>query len=337
MSTSKSEACSDTEAAVPAYAGRPRGTSIQKIMSHYGGVVVVVLLLILFSALLPHTFFTSNTVSALLSSMPVDLCIALAALVPLVAGEFDLSIGYMLGISDALVSYLSVYHHVPLLLCLLAALVAGTLIGLVNGILVTVVRIDSFIATLASGFVLSGVILAITGGNIVTLTTQALTKGTFDGVGFVPYALIYTLAGAALLFYLIDHTPFGRYLRATGSNKDAARLSGLDTGRLKLWAFVIGGLLAAAAGILNLGQVGSTDPTVGPEFILPAFAAVFLGATMFRPGSFNVQGLIVGSFLLVIGVTGLGELGAPSWFEPVFDGGVLIVAVGYSYRAQSRS
>jgi ribose transport system permease protein len=310
---------------------------VVNVMGQFGGVVVLILLLALFSAMKPETFLTVSTLSSLLSSVPVDVCIALAALLPLVAGEFDLSIGYTLGVSSCLVSYLNATAGMNIVAAMVIAVAAGVAIGFINGFLVTALKIDSFIATLATGFVLSGVIIAITNGNIITLSGLALTNATYNGFGPFPYALFYAVAGAAVVYYLVDHTPYGRYLRATGANSNAARLSGLDVPRLKVTSFVLAGLLASLAGILNLGQVGSADPTVGPAFLLPAFAAVFLGSTMFRPGQFNVQGLLVASLLLLVGVTGLGEVGAPSWVEPVFDGGVLLVAVAFSYGVQKRS
>jgi ribose transport system permease protein len=258
-------------------------------------VLVLVLVIVAFSIWLPSTFPTRDTVDALLSSLPVNIGVALAALIPLVAGEFDLAVGYTLGISSVMVAWCT-GQGLPLGVAILLALALGLGIGVVNGFLVVGVGINSFIATLGTGTVISGVILQLTGGNVLSKVPTSLLSATFHTVGGVPYALFYVLVLAVIVAYVLDHTPLGRFLR----------------------------------------QVGSAYPTIGPEFLLPAFAAAFLGATMFRPDTFNVPGLLVASLLLVVGVAGLSQGGAPSWVTPIFDGGVLVVAVGVSVRGLRR-
>lgn len=307
-----------------------------EILRRGGGVIVLVAAIGLFTGLAPSTFLTGRTMSSLLSAEPVDIAVALAALMPLVAGEFDLSVGYILGFADVLTARL-LEAHWPLVACVIGAVVAAALLGAVNAFLVTIVGMDAFIATLGSGFILGGVILLLTNSSVITITNATLGNVTFHSIGDIPYSLFYVLAISLLIFYLIDHTVFGRFLRATGANADAARLAGLDVRRLKGISFILGGSLAGIAGVLNLGAIGSAYPTVGPDYLLPAFAAAFLGSTMFRPGVFNVEGLLVGSLLLVVGVTGLGLVGAPAWVEPVFDGAILLIAIGVSFRSRRRA
>lgn len=315
-----------------------RGGSLSgEILRRGGGVIVLIAAIVLFIGLAPNTFPTGRTLSSLLSSEPVDICIGLAALVPLIGGEFDLSVGYILGFSDVVVCKLASSAHWPLALCVIIGLLVGVSVGAINAVLVTIVGMDAFIATLGSGFVLNGIILLLTGSNVLNLPSATLGNITYNTFADIPYSLVYVLVLAAIMFYVLDHTIFGRFLRATGANSDAARLAGLSVRRLKATSFIIGGLLAGFAGVLDLGQVGSAYPTIGPEFLLPAFAAAFLGSTMFRPGVFNVEGLLVGSLLLVVGVTGLGLVGAPTWVQPVFDGGVLIIAVGISFQSRRRA
>jgi ribose transport system permease protein len=135
------------------------------------------------------------------------------------------------------------------------------------------------------------------------------------------------LAIALLLYYFLQHTPRGRYLFAIGGSNRVARLAGVNTTAYRILAFVIAGLFAALAGVIALGQNGAAVPTYGPDLLLQAYAAVFLGVTSFRPGRYNVAGTVVAILLLEVGVSGIELLGAPLWIEPVFNGCALLVAV----------
>ena len=144
----------------------------------------------------------------------------------------------------------------------------------------------------------------------------------------LPLPVFYMFAAIIVFTYVMGHTPFGRYLYALGGGREAARLAGLDTGRLTIAAFVVAGLMAGIAGVVGTAALGAAHPDVGAQYLLPAFAACFLGATTITPGRFNVPGTVVALFLLAVGITGLQQLGAPLWVGPVFNGLALVVAVG---------
>jgi ribose transport system permease protein len=144
-----------------------------------------------------------------------------------------------------------------------------------------------------------------------------------------------TIGLAIALFYLLEHTAIGRALYATGGSERVAFLAGLRTRRLKIAAFVASGLLVGCAAIFSLGQDGSATPGYGADQLLPAYAAAFLGVTTYRGGRYNVVGTMVGLLLLGIGFNGLSLYGVPFWVEPVFNGGVLLIAVLVA-RAESR-
>ena len=133
----------------------------------------------------------------------------------------------------------------------------------------------------------------------------------------------------------MGHTPFGRYIYAVGGGREVARLAGINTDLLTILAFTLSGFMAGIAGVLETATVGAAHPDVGPQFLLPAFAAAFLGATTIQPGRFNVLGTVVALFLLAVGIGGFQQLGAPFWVSPVFNGTALLIAVGLAVRRGS--
>jgi ribose transport system permease protein len=154
----------------------------------------------------------------------------------------------------------------------------------------------------------------------------------------IPSAAIVFLAVTAFAWVLLNRTRYGRYVVATGGNREAARLSGVRTSRAILTAFVICGCLAAATGVAIAAQLGSGQPLVGPSYLLPAYAGAFLGATTVTPGRFNVWGTVIAVYVLAAGVTGLQQLGVESWVEYVFNGTALLLSVilsGYAARIRT--
>jgi ribose transport system permease protein len=290
--------------------------------------VILVLFIIIFSLLRPDTFFTTSNLSTTLNLQAVLTILCIGLLLPLIVGELDLSIAANLGLSAILVTGLTSQSGWPLPLALLTALIASTCIGVINGLLVTRVGINSFIVTIAMSALITGGIGGYTQGNVFYENIpEALTSiGRGDILG-IPKPVIYATVVALVVWYLLSSTPLGRYLYAIGGSKDAARLSGISVKNLTLLAFAGAGFLAGIAGIVQSSILGSGNPTVGPPFLLPAYAAVFLGATAIQPGVFNVWGTVIAVITVQVGTTGLVLMGAPFWIEPVFQGAALLIAV----------
>jgi ribose transport system permease protein len=213
-------------------------------------------------------------------------------------------------------------------LALAITVLSAVAIGLVSGFLVVKIGVNSFIATLGMSTLLAGSSLWISGGKAVTQNIpESVTKLGQGELAGIPLPIVYVVVLAVALWYCFNHTPIGRKLYATGGNRVAAELSGVRTGRLVATAFVVSAAVAALAGVVTLMRAGSGSPSVGPELLLPAFAAVFLGSTTIIPGRFNVVGTVVGILLLAVGVSGLQQLGAEYYVVPLFNGGVLLLAV----------
>jgi ribose transport system permease protein len=308
------------------------------LLARWGLLIVFLIVFGAFSAWIPNRFPTSGNVQDILTSQPPGIFIAYAAMLVLVVGEFDLSIGATLGISQYLVLKLITHYGLSWEAAIIATLACGAAIGLVNAIAVVGLGINSFIATIGVATILEGLVQWISDGNSPIfggaphgLTTLAQTK-----VAGIVLPVYYALAAAIILWLLLEFTVAGRQMRGTGANQVAARLSGIRTGRARVFAFTFAGVLAAIGGILITARIGAADATSGPSFLLPAYAAAFLGATAIRPGFFNVWGTLIAIFLVAVGITGLQLKGVESWVTPVFNGSVLLFAVALSNVATTQ-
>lgn len=298
-------------------------------LERFGLVVLLAGVVVLFSVLpsTSETFPTSANFDNITGNQAVLALIALAAIVPLIGGQFDVSIGPILGLSSVLSAHAASAWGAGIVVAVLVGIAAGGVVGLVNGALVAHLGINSLVATLAMGTVLTGVTAAISSTPIVGGVPDGfVTFGTGDWLG-VPRPLYVLVAVALALGYYLTQTPSGRELHAIGSSADAARLVGVPVRRLVLRSFVVSGLLCGAAGVLQLARSGTGDPNVGMSFTLPAIAAAFLGATTIRPGRFNVLGTIVAIFFLAAVVSGLTIAGAQAWLQHVVNGGALLAGI----------
>lgn len=316
---------------------RSRSLRGRTVVYRYAVVIALLVLVVAFSVVAPTTFPTLGNVRTIINSQAVLLILALGLTVPLIAGDFDLSIGATLGFCGVTVAALVGTLGWSDPAALATTLVIAVSIGIVNGLLVVGLGINAFIATLATSTVLAGLTLYVTNGTILTsvpLSLEGFAQTRVPGLEIGTPALI-GFGLTALLWYLYEHTPIGRHLFFVGEGREVARLVGLPVARLRLLAFVAAAVMAGLAGVLLAGELGGLAPSVGPTFLLPAYAAAFLGATTIKPGRFNAIGTLVALYLLVVGVTGLELLGVESWVEQVFNGVALAVAVAFARLVSS--
>ena len=316
----------------PPKTGRRARVGSGDFAARYTLLGVLILVVVAFSLAKPDTFPTYTNLVSILSSQTVLLTLALGALFPLIAGEFDLSVGFALGFTAMLLAVLSGKHGVPLVPAIILAVLCGGVIGAVNAALVLRLRVNAFIATLASGTVLQGLTLWVSDGQVVANLPAGLSDIGRTQIADMPVLVFVVAAMALVVGLLLEKTPAGRYLYATGLGREAARLAGVKTGMLLAGAFVLSGLLAGVAGVMQTAILGAANPDVGAQYLLPVFAAGFLGATAIRPGRFNVGGTVLALLLLATGIAGLSQLGAPLWVSPVFNGLALIIAVALAVR-----
>lgn len=314
-------------------AGGPSLTARLKL-DRLSAVYLLVLFFVIFGITSPDTFLTDVTVKLVLSEGVITAVLALAFLIPLLGGAFDLSIGAMMTLSLVIVNYLAVNTGLPLALNAVIALVACACVGALSGFIVVRLKVNSFIATLGvSQVVLAAVLLISKNEQIIGAFGDDYFKFGRDEVLGLPVVVFYLLFIALVLWYVLEHTPAGRYLFAAGGNPEAARLSGVRTDRLVWQSLIASAVVAGIAGLIFSVKVGNFSSSVGPGYLFPAIAAVFFGASQFsrRP---NVWGTLLALYSLQFGVKGLQLTfqGGTYWIQPLFEGLTLIIAVALASR-----
>jgi ribose transport system permease protein len=303
----------------------------------YSGLYVWALFIVVFGLLKPDLFLTSSTFKSVAVTQSVTAMLGLAVVLPLAAGVFDLSIGANVQFSAVLVSMLQVKWHYNMWVAIIVTILAATLIGVVNGIIVVLLQVSSFIATLGTATILAAVQTIVT-NNLDPLpetstTWTDLTQRTFLGVQVIFWYLIVL---AVVLWWALERMPAGRYIRAVGSNPDAARLSGIRVGRYWFLSLVMCATVTGIAGICYASNVGPSL-TFGNALLLPAYAAAFLGFTQIVPGRFNILGALIAVYVLATGVQGLEYITSVQWLSDMFNGVTLISAVSFAvWRQRAR-
>jgi len=308
-----------------------------RLIEIYGLLLIAVLLVLFYSWLLPHTFPTALTAQSILSDKSTVALLSLAEAIVIATGQFDLSIGYIVGISHILAVGLQVRNGLPWPLVAVIVLAIGAVIGLINALLVQVAQIDSFIATLGTGTVLYGISIWYTGGQQIVgvLSPEFLAINGAKVLG-IPLPALYVLAVTVLVWLAFEYFPLGRYLYAIGANRRAAELVGIPIDRYVTGAFVASGVITAFAGLVLASRLQVGQSNIGPEYLLPAFVGALLGATTIKPGRVNAWGTLIAVLVLAIGISGIQQMGASFFVEPLFNGLTLIVAVGLAGFAARR-
>jgi ribose transport system permease protein len=295
-----------------------------------GIIYVLAFVVVVFAIWIPDRFLAYDTLASVLNSSAIACLVALALVLPLSAGLFDFSIGYTVGLTGVLAAYLLGPAGMSVFPAVALSVLGGVAIGTFNGLVVVRFKVDSFIGTLATGSLLFALILLVSGDQILT---DGVNEKAFANIAQANWhqlnlPVAYALVVAVVLWLLLSHTPTGRFFHATGLSTEAARLAGIRTNVLCFVALIVSALLAGCAGIVNTAQIGAGSPQVGPEFLIPAYAAAFLGRTQSSKGLFSVWGTVAAVLLLQTTTTGLSLTGAPIWAPYVVTGIVLIASIG---------
>jgi len=316
----------------------PRGAmDISNLVQRFALVAVWAVLVVVLSLVLGDSFLNWNNFGSMFSSQTVLLFLALALLPPLTAGDFDLSVAGVLTMSGVLLANLTVNEGWSLAPAILVTLAMAAGIGLFNGLLIVLFDIESLIVTLGTSTFLTGTALWVTQGSIISGVPEELTEWTLGrDVAGISVQFYYGILLAAILWFVLEFTPTGRRLLFVGRGRTVAQLTGVKVGRMRVGALVLSAFLAGLAGVVYVGTTGGADPVSGASFLFPAFAAVFLGSTTFRPGRFNAFGTVIALYFLVTGITGLQQLGAETYVQNLFYGSALLLAVVVSSVVRKR-
>lgn len=302
------------------------------LFTRYGLLIAWVIVIVVFAVLRPEVFFTLRNFQSILSIQSVLLIVSLALLPAMTAGEYDLSAGGVLGVSLVMIGYLNILKGVPIGYAILAAMGCGLLVGVVNAFFIVYIGIDSMVTTLGMGTLLAGAAMGINNlsiGGISPVLVSAMRTKLFG----VQLAFYYALLLTIIMWYIFTYTPLGRYIFFVGAGRNVARLTGIRVNAIRAGTLIASSVISAFAGVVLAGILGSAEPKVGPNYLLPAFASAYLGSTAINPGRFNPWGTFIAVYFLVTGITGLQLIGLSGWIEQVFYGGSVILAVTFSYLA----
>ena len=307
--------------------GKP-GSGLMRFLSTYGTILALVLMISVFSALQPDTFATFNNFRNIFNDMAISAIIAAGLTVPLVGGDFDLSIGYVASFSGLLVVGLLSNNQWPIPVAILAVVGIGSLIGIVNGVIVSKIGVNAFIATLGTGTVVVGLNYAYSGGIPLQLThALSFTDISIGRTWGVPHLVIIMVVVLAVLWVLLNRTVQGQHIKAIGVSAENSRRAGISVDRSRIVAFAVAGACAAITGILMASNLGSGQVAAGDGFMLTSFAAAFLGSAALREGQFHILGTFIGVMTVAVGNNGLAMIGAPIFTQYLFSGSLLVVAV----------
>jgi len=308
------------------------------IFGRYGALVLLLIMIIAFSVLEPKHFPTLGNLTNILSQLTIGAIVAMGLTVPLVAGEFDLSLGFQTSLLCVLAAGLSNKLGAHPLAILPLLLLVGAAIGAVNGILVTRFHINSFVGTLGIGTLVVGLDYAYSHGRPIVAKNQdaflSITTTKFLGL---PLPVWITIVVAIILWIFLNRTVFGLSIQATGGNSEAARLSGTRTNRVRVVSFIVAGLCCGLAGLLVTSRVGSGSIDAGDSYSMSAFAAAFFGSAVLRDGQFHIIGTLVGIVTVAIAFNFMALTGAPTFYQYLFQGALLIIGVGVGSVARRRS
>ena len=298
-------------------------------LQRYAILIVFAVMIAVFGIDLPKTFLSIGNLSNILGLQAPLFILVMAVLLPTVVGDFvDLSLGSSLGLSAMTLAVLNVQHHTNVFVACLAGVGAALVVGLVNVFFVVYFDNDPFIVTLGTMTIVQGVTYIISGSNSIGIVSTNLSNWIFTNEFLsIPLEFYYGLAIFLVVWYVLSFTPTGQRALVIGQSREVARLSGVRVNRQRSWAYILGAGVAALAGIAYAGSNGTVDPTAGSALILPAFAAVFLGATAIKPGRINALGALIAVYFLSTGTAGLELLGAQTYDQQIFYGTALVAAV----------
>lgn len=292
---------------------------------------------VIFAVLTPSLFLTVGTFQTIFSGETAPVFLSLALICTLTVGEFDLSVASILGFASTMVSVLVVVDNWSVPLAVLAALAACTLAGAINGLIVVRLGVSSIVTTLGMGTLLLGIAEAMTHLSTVSGLPMSFSSVANNDVLSLPLSFWYGLAAAAVVMYVLFATALGRHMTFVGANPEVARLAGVRVARIRIGSYAWSGLICGIGGVILVAGLDGFDPSTSQTYLLPAFAAAFLGSTMIIPGKFNPFGAFLAIYFLETGIVGLELLGYTGWISDVFFGAALMIAVTVSTITRRRA
>jgi ribose transport system permease protein len=292
------------------------------------GALIGLIFIIIILSLLSPSFLDISNILNVLRQVSVNALIAFGMTLVILTGGIDLSVGSMLALGSAITALFLSQGMSPFLAIVLG-LVAGGLMGALNGIIITQGKVAPFIATLATMTIFRGLTLVLTDGRPITgLSDSMFFKYIGQGyIWWIPLPVIWMLIAFIIIYFILRKTVFGRSIYAIGGNEEASILSGLKTVKTKIWVYTLTGILSVFAGLILTSRLNSAQPNAGMSYELDAIAAVVLGGTSLSGGRGWVFGTLIGALIIGVLNNGLNLLNVSPFFQQVVKGGVILLAV----------
>jgi ribose/xylose/arabinose/galactoside ABC-type transport system permease subunit len=308
------------------YFTRSGATARRPALGTYGILLALVLLCVLLALLTPR-FLTVANLTIIVTQVSINALLAFGVTFVILTGGIDLSLGSMVAVTGVVAATFAHPGTYPLLVPVGLALLAGVLFGALNGLVITRSRVAPFIVTLGTMTIGRGLALILSKGRPISNLSDSFN---YIGGGYlfgVPFPIVILLVAFGICSLILNKTVLGRYIYAIGGNESAARASGIQVSRVKLWVYTISGLLAAVAGIVLTSRITTGQPNAGVGFELSAIAAAIIGGTSTSGGSGTIAGTLIGALLIGVISNGLDLLNVSSYYQQVVMGTIIIGAV----------
>lgn len=323
-----SDAATAPETSLTAGATRPSKSLATRLrFGSLSGLYGLAVLIVVFGVAEPDLFLTETNLKVILINSAITGTLACGMLVPVLAGQLDLSFGSVAGFAAVFFTWLTQRSDINTFVLAAIAVLVAAVFGVVSGLLVSLFDLNSLIVTLGMSSVAAGTMKIITKGNTMPAELDpAFSDMGIESIGPIPILVLIMLFVATVVYIWLEHTPNGRFILATGNNANAARLAGVNVPRIQVITLTFSAAVAGLVGVLIVARVGTATDTSAAGYLLPVIAAVFLGSTqvMHRP---NVVGTLIAIYLLGTGVQGFQLRGSMPWVNEMFNGAVLLVAI----------
>lgn len=309
--------------------------NFKEILDKYKSLIGLIILCVVITIVSP-AFMTLSNITNIFTQVSTNAIIAIGMTFVILTGGIDLSVGSTVAISGALAaSILKSTNNIPL--AILVAAITGIVIGLINGILISKGKLQAFIVTLATMTIFRGATLVFTNGTPISKLSETFVKIGNGKIGFIPIPVIITIVILIISIYLLTQTRFGRYLYALGGNEDSAKLSGINTNKIKTLVYMISGFASSIAGIIIASRIGSASPNAGTSFELDAIAAVVIGGTSLSGGEGKITGTIIGALIIGVLNNGLNLMNVSPFYQSIVKGLVILIAVLLDKKSRKKA
>lgn len=309
--------------------------SLKENVSKYKSLIGLVILCAIITFVAP-TFLTLSNITNVFTQVSVNAIIAVGMTFVILTGGIDLSVGSTLAISGALAASI-IKSTGNIFLAVIVASLVGIGIGLINGILISKGKLQAFIATLATMTIFRGATLVFTNGTPISKLPEAFVNVGNGKIGFLPMPVIITVIVSTIAIYVLSQTKLGRYVYALGGNEDSARLSGINTTKIKTLVYVISGFASSIAGVIIASRIGSASPNAGIGFELDAIAAVVIGGTSLSGGEGKITGTLIGALIIGVLNNGLNIMNVSPFYQLIVKGLVILTAVLLDKKNKTKS